>query len=256
MTHSIQTAPRPQRTAQRTAPRSPLVRLPSTRAPRVEREAAASSCARTSSIDVGWDAIQRDKQPEPNRDSRSSFSRFTPTLPSAFSRSSAMETLPGIGPVLAPASRAHTAKELRRSAPGHATLFDVDVPRHLPALPADLFGQHGAHLRRLLPVALVALVGFAVGFGANFGLTLTRAPATAATVVPQVHSGLVVEPAPVMAPAPAPEEIPSVAGPTLATSEAKAPAAGSTVSTRAPSGVARTRRRPAFHNRESSDNPY
>jgi hypothetical protein len=256
MTHSLQTAPRPQRTAPRNATRLPLVRLPSVNAPRVERETAASSRARTSSIDVGWEGAQRDKQPEPNRDSLSSFSRFTPTLPSAFSRSSTMETLPGIGPMLAPVSRAHTAKELRRSIPGHVTLFDVDVPQHLPALPSDRFGQHGARVRQWLPVALVALVGFAVGFGVNFGLTRTRAPASAAAVVPEVQSAVVVETAAVVAPAPAPEETPSTAGPTPTTSEAKAPTAGSAVSARAPSGVAHARRRPALHNSGSSDNPY
>lgn len=252
MALSMHTAPRLRQTAQRTAPRTPLVRMPSTNARRVEREVAPPSSARTSSIDLGWDAIQRDEPSPPKPDSGSSVARFMPTLPSAFSRSSAMETLPGIGPMLAPASRADSLKELRRASPGHVTLFDVDAPRHLPTLR----GEHGARLRGLLSIVIVAVVGFAVGFGANFGLTLsrvpTRSPGSAASVVPQVRSALPTESSRVIAPAPEPVETPPATSSTPANT---AHPADSAVGARTPSGV-RARRRPSLRTPGASDNPY
>jgi hypothetical protein len=132
------------------------------------------------------------------------------------------------------------------------TLFDVDAPLH-PSLP----NEHGSRLRGLLAIAIVAVVGFVVGFGANLGLTLSRVPTRSLTSagndVPPVHSALAAEPSPAATPMPELVEMPTAASSTPATAARPADSAAGVQTT---SGALRSRRRPSLRIPGASDNPY
>ena len=259
MTYSTQTAPRLHLTAQRSSSRASSAHPPRGALPRAERESAASSRARTSLIDLGWGAADQDKWSEPQRDSHSSFSRFTRALPAAFSRASATATLPGIGPMLAPGSRARSEKELRRSKPGHATLFDVDVPQHLPELSAGLPSARSARWLRLLPIAIVAVAGFAIGFGLGASRPSVSLPspssALPAQYAPPAQSALSLAPTADVVPMAEALEAPAEPPTAQASSEVEARPADSAVRAAPHSGNSRAPRGKRSHI-AASDNPY